>query len=63
MVSDIVIVDEADRVQMQLDQRFSPSQVLMSKKKDAWLGYLLAHVNEQLSSGGCRQVREEPVRK
>ncbi len=63
MVSDIVIVDEADRVQMQLDQMFSPSQVLMSKKKDAWLGYLLAHVNEQLSSGGCRQVREEPVRK
>lgn len=63
MLSDIVIVDEADRVQMQLDQMFSPSQTLMSKKKDAWLGYLLTHVNEQLSTNGCQQVREEPVRK
>jgi hypothetical protein len=61
--SDLIIVDEADRVQMQLDQMFSPSQTLMRKGRDSWLGYLLPHVNEQLSAGGCRQVREESVRK
>ena len=63
MRSDILIVDESDRVQMQLDQIFSPSQTLMRRGRDSWLGYLLPHVNEQLSFAGCTQVREESVRK
>ncbi|MFF2192074.1 hypothetical protein [Streptomyces sp. NPDC058157] len=35
--SDVIAVDEADRVQIQLDQVFSPSQTLAGPGKDAYL--------------------------
>lgn len=35
--SDLVVFDEIDRVQVQLDQIFSPSLTLMSRGKDSWL--------------------------
>ncbi len=42
--SDIVIVDEADRVQVQLDSLFSPSVTLSSRERESWLTNLLVKV-------------------
>lgn len=38
--SDLVVVDEADRVQVQLDEIFSPNQILCSAGGDGWLDNL-----------------------
>lgn len=59
--SDLVIVDEADRVQVQLDTIFSPNQTLVSRGKDAWLGRLWQQVVPALNAEGRGQLREEDV--
>ncbi len=60
--SEIVVVDEADRVQVQLDELFSPSLTLMSKGKDSWLGGLSEKISQQLSREGMGQFRFDKVR-
>lgn len=47
--SDIIIVDEADAVQMRLDQIFAPSATLVQPGPDSWLDQLHAHKIEELS--------------
>ena len=47
--SDLVIVDEADRVQMGLDAAFSPSEVLISRGEGAWMPKLQRRVTGQLN--------------
>lgn len=59
--SDLVVVDEADRVQVQLDTIFSPTQTLVSRGKDAWLGRLWQQVVPVLNAEGRGQLREENV--
>lgn len=49
LLSDILIVDEADAVQMRLDQLFSPSATLVQPGPDSWLDQLYAHKIEELS--------------
>ncbi len=59
--SDLVIVDEADQVQMQLDNVFSPNQTLVSRSADAWLGRLSQQVLMQLNREGRSQLAEVRV--
>lgn len=59
--SDVVIVDEADRVQMQLDSIFSPSQNLISRSPEAWLNKLNQTVTQQISLGGRGQLADKRV--
>ncbi|GAA1898129.1 hypothetical protein [Actinomadura bangladeshensis] len=47
--SDIVFVDEADAVQMRLDQIFAPSATLVQPGPDSWLDQLHTHKIEELS--------------
>ncbi len=46
--SDLVIIDEADRVQMLLDAAFSPSEVLINKGDSAWMTRLEQRVMRRI---------------
>ncbi|MFH8788907.1 hypothetical protein [Streptomyces roseoverticillatus] len=60
--SDIVIVDEADRVQMQLDQMFAPSATLVTTGvSDSWLDQLQTHEIAELSRQGRLQLSDQDV--
>jgi len=59
--SNLVIVDEADQVQMQLDTIFSPNQTLVSRSTDAWMGRLSQQVLVQLNREGRSQLVEARV--
>jgi hypothetical protein len=59
--SDIVIVDEADRVQVQLDEIFSPNQVLCSAGGDGWLDSLEQQVGEQIGKQGRTSIAGDQV--
>jgi hypothetical protein len=58
---DLVVVDEADRVQVQLDELFSPALTLVSKGGNSWLGTLVNKVPSALYREGLSQVRDERV--
>src|SRR6266700_1022271 len=60
--SDLVVVDEVDRVQVQLDELFSPCLTLVNKGQDAWLGGLFARVFEKLHQEGMAQLSLPGVR-
>ncbi|MFF2119390.1 hypothetical protein ACFVXH_18895 [Kitasatospora sp. NPDC058184] len=51
--SDIIFVDEADNVQMRLDQIFAPSATLVQPDLESWLDRLHTHKIEEL----CRKAR------
>ncbi len=59
--SDLVIVDEADQVQMQLDSTFSPCQTLVSRGESAWLNKLRKHVDDLIDQRGREQLDDESV--
>ncbi|GHG93921.1 hypothetical protein [Streptomyces rubradiris] len=59
--SDIVIVDEADRVQMQLDQMFAPSATLVTKGLESWLDQLQTHEIAELARQGRLQLSDQDV--
>ncbi|MBK8034701.1 MAG: hypothetical protein IPK17_35400 [Chloroflexi bacterium] len=50
--SDLILVDEADRVQTQLDTVFSPSEILAGTGVDPWLNQLSSAVEEQIRRRG-----------
>ncbi|MBV6703228.1 hypothetical protein [Kitasatospora aureofaciens] len=50
--SDIIIVDEADRVQMQLDTAFAPSATLIVRGPESWLDRLGIHKIDELARQG-----------
>ena len=56
--SDLIIVDEADQVQVQLDSLFSPSQTLMSRGREAWLSRIQQQVVQQLNQEGRGQLAD-----
>jgi restriction endonuclease in pPIWI_RE module len=58
--SDLVLVDEADQVQVQLDGMFCPSQTLTGPE-GGWLGSLQHRVVEELNRRGRGQVSDEAV--
>ncbi|MFG2582019.1 pPIWI_RE_Z domain-containing protein [Streptomyces malaysiensis] len=60
--SDIVIVDEADRVQMQLDQMFAPSATLVTTGvSESWLDQLQTHEIAELARQGRLQLSDQDV--
>ncbi|MEU8867624.1 hypothetical protein [Streptomyces umbrinus] len=60
--SDIVIVDEADRVQMQLDQMFAPSATLVTTEvSKSWLDQLQTHEIAELARQGRLQLSDQDV--
>lgn len=54
--SDLVVIDEADRVQALLDESFSPNQVLCSVGGDGWLDALEAQVGGHTGRQGRAAV-------
>lgn len=55
-MSDLIIVDEADRVQAQLDTAFAPSATLIGKSPESWLDEILVHTVTELSRRGRLQL-------
>ncbi|MEV0266940.1 signal recognition particle [Streptomyces sp. NPDC050617] len=59
--SDLIIVDEADRVQMQLDSMFVPSATLVGRAPDSWLDELQSHTTAEFARQGRRQLSSADV--
>ncbi|MFQ6230114.1 hypothetical protein [Nocardia sp. NPDC002869] len=59
--SDIVIIDEADRVQMHLDDTFAPSSTLVTRGPESWLDRLGTHKITELARSGRVQLTERDV--
>ncbi|MFE3148771.1 hypothetical protein ACFXJ6_19295 [Streptomyces sp. NPDC059218] len=59
--SDLVIIDEADRVQMQLDQIFAPAVVLASDEDKGLIDQLSRHKIRELAASGRTQLSERDV--
>jgi hypothetical protein len=59
--SDLVIVDEADRVQMQLDAAFAPSTTLVGRAPDSWLDEVQSHKITELARQGRLQLSEQEI--
>ncbi|MFF5719873.1 signal recognition particle [Streptomyces buecherae] len=59
--SDLIVVDEADRVQMQLDSMFVPSATLVGRSPDSWLDELQAHTTDEFARNGRRQLSDADV--
>ncbi|MGW1431255.1 pPIWI_RE_Z domain-containing protein [Streptomyces sp. NPDC002431] len=59
--SDLVVIDEADRVQMQLDQTFAPAVVLASDKDKGLIDQLSRHKILELAASGRTQLSERDV--
>jgi len=55
-LSDLVIVDEADRVQMQLDTAFAPATTLVGRSPNSWLDEVAAHKVTELARRGRLQL-------
>ncbi|WP_416519267.1 hypothetical protein [Streptomyces achromogenes] len=59
--SDIIVVDEADSVQMKLDEIFAPSATLVSPGPESWLDQVQAHRVEELSRQGRLPLTDQEV--
>ncbi|WP_158566476.1 hypothetical protein [Micromonospora craterilacus] len=59
--SDIIFVDEADRVQMQLDAAFAPSATLVTRGPESWLDKLHTHKINELARQGRLPLSDEDV--
>ncbi|GGZ46522.1 MULTISPECIES: hypothetical protein [Streptomyces rochei group] len=59
--SDIVFVDEADSVQMKLDELFAPSATLIQPGIESWLDRLHTHKIEELSRQGRLPLTDRQV--
>ncbi|MFE2599610.1 signal recognition particle [Streptomyces sp. NPDC059396] len=59
--SDLIIVDEADRVQMQLDSVFVPSATLVGRSPDSWLDELQTHTTNEFARSGRLQLSNADV--
>jgi pPIWI RE three-gene island domain Z len=59
--SDLIVVDEADRVQMQLDAMFSPSTTLAGTSPNSWLDEVAGHKVQELAREGRIQLSNHDV--
>jgi hypothetical protein len=59
--SDLIIVDEADRVQMQLDAAFAPSTTLVGRAPDSWLDEVQSRKITELAREGRLQLSEQEI--
>ncbi|MFB9902871.1 pPIWI_RE_Z domain-containing protein [Allokutzneria oryzae] len=60
--SDLIVVDEADRVQTQLDSVFSPEQQLIGEDYDAWLDEVIDRTKKTIRQAGREPMHEPRVR-
>ncbi|WP_284743899.1 hypothetical protein [Amycolatopsis sp. RTGN1] len=60
--SDLIVVDEADRVMMNLDMVFAPTATLVSREPHSWLDSLSTHNIRELSRAGRLQLSDRNVR-
>ena len=60
-LSDLVIVDEADRVQMQLDRAFAPATTLVGQSPNSWLDEVAGHKVDELARRGRLQLSAADV--
>ncbi|MEV5409597.1 hypothetical protein AB0K60_12270 [Thermopolyspora sp. NPDC052614] len=61
LLSDIVFVDEADSVQMKLDDVFAPSATLVRPGPESWLDQLHTHKIEELSRQGRLPLTDREI--
>ena len=59
--SDLILVDEADRVQMHLDAAFAPAATLVGRSPDSWLDEVQSHKITELARRGRTQLSEQDV--
>ncbi|MFJ9369834.1 hypothetical protein ACIRRA_36215 [Nocardia sp. NPDC101769] len=59
--SDIMIIDEVDRVQMHLDDTFAPAATLVARGPESWLDRLSTHKIAELARKGRVQLAEGDV--
>ncbi|MFF3003869.1 hypothetical protein ACFVTF_13775 [Kitasatospora sp. NPDC057940] len=59
--SDLVIIDEADRIQMQLDQTFAPAVLLAADKERGLIDWLSRHKIRELAASGRTQLSDRDV--
>ncbi|AYF78527.1 signal recognition particle [Nocardia yunnanensis] len=59
--SDLIIVDEADRVQMQLDSAFAPATTLVGRSPNSWLDEVTGHKINELARDGRIQLSQSDV--
>lgn len=59
--SDLVIVDEADRVQMQLDTAFAPATTLVGQLPNSWLDEVAGHKINELARRGRLQLTDRDI--
>ncbi|MFB7471186.1 hypothetical protein [Kitasatospora sp. NPDC056184] len=59
--SDLVIIDEADRVQMQLDQTFAPAVLLAADEERGLIDWLSRHKIRELAASGRIQLSDRDV--
>ncbi|MEV5543615.1 hypothetical protein AB0L13_43040 [Saccharopolyspora shandongensis] len=59
--SDLIIVDEADKVQIQFDAMFAPAVPLVGRWSSSWLDRLSTHKIEELASSGRVQLSDSDV--
>lgn len=59
--SDLIIVDEADQVQVQFDLAFAPSVTLYGRYDDSWLDAVTGHKVGELMRSGRGQLTEPLV--
>ncbi|MFE1297852.1 signal recognition particle [Streptomyces sp. NPDC058731] len=60
-LSDLIIVDEADRVQMQLDTAFAPASTLVGKAPNSWFDEVAVHKFQQMARDGRLQLSARDV--
>ncbi|WP_060904736.1 pPIWI_RE_Z domain-containing protein [Streptomyces scabiei] len=60
-MSDLIIVDEADRVQMQLDTAFAPASTLVGKAPNSWFDEVAEHKFQQMARDGRLQLSARDV--
>ncbi|MFI0774663.1 signal recognition particle [Streptomyces sp. NPDC021212] len=60
-LSDLIIVDEADRVQMQLDTAFAPASTLVGRSPNSWFDEVAVHKFQQMARDGRLQLSARDV--
>ncbi|MFA1551887.1 signal recognition particle [Actinomadura chokoriensis] len=59
--SDLIIIDEADRVQMQLDTAFAPASTLVGRSPNSWFDEVAVHKFQQMARDGRLQLSARDV--
>lgn len=59
--SGLIVIDEADRVQMQLDSIFAPATTLAGRSPNSWLDEVASHKISELARDGRLQLSRHDV--